>query len=301
MRKNKFNRIGVLLIMITLGIFSCGLPQKHRILGNRGNWDVTHTYQKHSSTSDCSKSKPSKGFNYAKISASNKLNNENRSLREFNLIPDTVLDSRNSINEWLIQSVPNLSVKSLDNNTLLGLKHTLIKDITKKSHSNKKSIGPLAKLNTKYKDLNVKRSNAFSRFRTLLLEKSTGYYDGDIRLSIVQFGLLLFFVGAILILGLTNFGVPSLTLFTDVSLLLAAALLITTLIFGEDDNGIYMINIVLSSIYLGIMGLVGLVLLIEGTLFMDSVFGYWGFLFGIFLFTILLVLMADPDAFSDLF
>jgi len=287
--------------MITLGIFSCGLPQKHRILGNRGNWNVTHTSPNYSQTTDNNKANPSKSFNYANFSGSNKLNKENRSIRDFNLTPDTVLDIAHSINGVLVQSIPDSRIKSLDKHTLLGLKYALIKDMTNKVHTNKKPIRSLAKLNTEFNDLNAKGLNTYNRIRTKLINKSNGYYDGDIRLSIVQFGILMVFVGAILILGLTNFGVPSLTLFTDVSLILTAALLITTLIFGEDDNGIYMINIVLSSIYLGIMGLAGFFLLIGESISLDSVFGFWGFLFGIFAFTVILMLLADPDAFSDLF
>lgn len=284
----------ILLIIFTIGICSCGLPQKHQVLGTRGNWDVVNTAQKESLAPNNRNSNIRKDLSYSKIDGFQKTEKISNSVQNYSLALDSILTIACAAPNTSVQTNASLRVESKHQNALLGLKNIRNVEIAKWVHSNKKQANPFENFRINHKKLNAKPLISQSLVRTLLKNNSNRSLSSEEDATEwVLAGMLVLFLGTILILGLTSFGKMSLYLFTDISLILAAALSIITLIVGDEDNAFYVINLVLSSIYLGIMGLVGLLLLFDETLGLDSVWGMWGLFFGVAVFMMLVYLYAE--------
>lgn len=286
----------ILLIIFTIGICSCGLPQKHQVLGTRGNWDVVNTAQKESLAPNNRNSYIRKNLSYSRIDGSQKTEIISNSLQNSSLALDSILTIACAAPNTGVQTYASLRVESKHQNALLGLKNIRNVELSKWVHSKKIQANPFENFRINHKKLNAKPIISQSLVRTLLKNNINRSLSSDEDATDwVLAGMLVLFLGTILILGLTSFGKMSFFLFANISLILAAALSVITLIVGDGDGdaGFYIINLVLSSIYLGIMGLVGLLLLFDETLGLDSVWGIWGLFFGVAVFMILVYLYAE--------
>lgn len=287
----KISGLFVVLPLLSIGLFSCGLRHESEIRGERGSWMVV--LPKYDEASNKYESERT-SFEFKHTKEHNKLG------VHVHHVFDSLRQTEVAINSKLTD---DRKLKITDalyaNSNKLHTNKSLGEDIKKSESSNFMNSWISKNLVKNILKKRIQKINHWKQSITHEFQRkrsdSIPYEGDDNRMGFVQFGLLVLFGGAIFILGLTGYVYA-----VDLSLILALALFLISLAFGT-DNEVGLVNRILSFIYLGVMGLAGLVLLLEGTIDMDSVFGIWGFIFGIWMFTLLMILADDPDALDDLF
>jgi hypothetical protein len=289
------------VLLFSSVFYSCGNQREYRVLGERGSWEVLSNH------------KPSQKHVRTDASGMNRVVMNSTEEHPIAMLDSLKRNKSKQLKTNMEESAFRMDVPAMvsrkdlgnvrlhKNSNLKSSKNSKFVSISKEFPSDSKIKHSLSRPASKKAVSTDKKSWSFiQKMKHYLKNKFLNYIpskDDDHRYDFMVWGLLFSGMLTIFILGFTNYAHV-----LDVSIIISIVLWFVSLFGWLDDNteASATLAFILTSLCLGVLGLVSMLMLLTGELAFGEggVFGFWGFMFMIFLIVMWLIYINDPDFFG---